>query len=86
MKDTKKEIPDKINYFQLMDNFYSNNPKEIVIDSKELKEEFYKTYHSRPISSHIRDNENQLFELEKKQRPFYFTKNKRKRRDKNRKN
>ena len=67
IKDSKKEIPDKINYFQLMDNFYSNNPKEVVIDSNDLKKEFYKTYKSRPIRLHEREreNENQLFELDK---------------------
>ena len=65
MKDTKKEISDKINYFKLMDNFYSNNHKEIVIDSKYLKEEFNKTYKTRSINTFIRENENQLFELDK---------------------
>ena len=65
MRDSKKEIPDKINYFKLMDNFYSLSRKEKEFDSQKLKEEFEKTYKTRAIKTYIRPTDNQLFELDK---------------------
>ena len=65
MKDSKKEIPNTIKYFKLIDNFYSLNHREIVINSKDLLEEFNKTYKTRSIKSYVRESENQLFELDK---------------------
>ena len=66
IKDSKNEIPNRINYFKLMDKYYSFQKKDsITIDLKNLKEEFNKTYKQRSIKSYIRENESQLIELDK---------------------
>ena len=66
MMDSKDEIPDKINYFKLMDRYYGNSKNYNEINSELLKEEFNKTYKERSIRSYTRESENQLFDLDKK--------------------
>ena len=65
MRDNKKQISEKINYFQLIEKFYSLKTENKTIDSNDLKEEFKKNYKARTIKSYIRETENQLFDLDK---------------------
>ena len=65
MRDKKKAISEKINYFQLIDKYYSLNPKDTIIDSDKLKEEFKNSYKTRSLKSYIRETDNQLFDLDK---------------------
>jgi hypothetical protein len=65
MRDNKKQISEKINYFQLIEKFYSLKTENKTIDSNDLKEEFKKNYKARTIKSYIKKTENQLFDLDK---------------------
>ena len=66
IKDPKNLIPDKINYFKLIDKYYSLKSNDnMTIDIKKLKEEFNKSYRQRSIKSYIKENANQLIELDK---------------------
>ena len=67
MKDSKKEIPDKIKYLKIMNSLYSlNTKKTIIIDYKDLKNEYDKIKYLPLINVCEKVKKTQLFELDKK--------------------
>ena len=62
INDKRNQIPENINYFNLMDKFYCLNPKEYLCDINKLNEEISDIYNQH-MKQYKQERKNQLFEL-----------------------
>ena len=66
MKDINKKIPNNINYFEIMDNIYSNNKESYEINYNNLYEEFKKLNERHLITKFQKEKKDQLFSFDRK--------------------
>ena len=65
MNDKTKEIPQHIDYFQIMDNYYSMQPGEINVNYYNVHREYKLIYDPDILSKFRKTQKNQLFSLDK---------------------
>ena len=65
MRYNDKKLKDEIRYFELMDDFFSLKPKEVIINSQILKAEFNKNHKQRSFKLYKKLFPKQLFDLDR---------------------
>ena len=65
INDDNKKIPEKINYFQIMDNFYSLKPQDIVFNFNTLIKGFNESLRRSKFKNYVREFESQLVKFDK---------------------